>query len=146
MHQASTDDSRSAPTFNRRSTDHIGGQDMPVFPPRHPSDAMIILSLLHEDVKTVKVSITALDDRLSKHMTDETTELAAAIADIMQKSFPEGDPSGHRKHHELSIKAAEDKAAFWKKMREEVSKYGLISLIGWLSFVAWAAFVKGPKA
>lgn len=145
MHPAPPDATHEPPAYKRRATDY-GDEDMPVFPPRHPSDAMIILSLLHEDVKTVKVAVTALDERLSKHMTDETLELAEAIADIMNKSFPEGDPGGHRKHHELSIKAAEDKAAFWRKMREEVSKYGLISLIGWLSFVAWAAFVKGPKA
>ena len=130
--------------LRRRATDY-GDQDMPVFPPRHASEVTVLIHLLHDDIKTVKSGVTALDTRLSKHMTDETLELAEAIANIMNKSFPEGDPQGHRRHHELSIKAAEDKAAFWKKMRDEVAKYGLIGIIGWLSFVAWAAFVKGPR-
>lgn len=145
MHQAPPEDSRETTAFNRRATDY-GDQDMPVFPPKNPSEALMILSLLHDDVKTVKVAVTALDDRLSKHMKDETLELAEAIASIMNKSFPEGDPSGHRKHHEASIKAAEDKAAFWKMLRNEVSKYGLIGIIGWVFVVAWTAFLKGPKA
>lgn len=130
--------------LRRRVTDY-GDQDMPVFPPRHASEVTVLIHLLHDDIKSVKSGVTALDTRLSKHMTDETLELAEAIANIMNKSFPEGDPLGHRRHHELSIKAAEDKAAFWRKMRDEISKYGLIGIVGWLSFVAWAAFVKGPR-
>lgn len=129
----------------RRSTDY-GDQPMPIFPPHPVSEVTVLIHLLHDDIKTVKTGVTALDSRLSKHMTDETLELAEAIAAIMNKSFPEGDPHGHRRHHELSIKAAEDKAAFWKKMRDEVAKYGLIGIVGWLAFVAWAAFVKGPRA
>jgi hypothetical protein len=119
---------------------------MPVFPPHPVSEVTVLIHLLHDDIKTVKSCVATLDGRLSKHMTDETLELAEAIATIMNKSFPEGDPHGHRRHHELSIKAAEDKAAFWKKMRDEISKYGLIGIIGWVAFVAWAAFVKGPRA
>lgn len=144
MHQATPEDQRKPPE-SRRSTDY-GNQEMPIFKANPVSEVTVLLSLLHDDVKTVKVGITALDTRLSNHMKDETLELAEAIASIMNKSFPEGDPLGHRKHHELSIKAAEDKAAFWKRMRDEVTRWGLLGVLGWLSFVAWTAFIKGPRS
>lgn len=125
----------------RRVVDNI---TMDLFPPvEHTMVALI--HLIHSDVKAVKQNVSDLDTKLDNHMKDETLELAEAIAAIMNKSFPEGDPHGHRRHHEASIKAAEDKAEFWKKMKEEISKYGLIGLIGWMSVVAWAAFVKGPQ-
>jgi hypothetical protein len=64
-------------------------------------------------------------------------ELAEAIANIMNKAFPEGDSSGHRIHHEMAIKAAEAKAEFWEKMRFEIFRWGLIGFIGWVVVSLW---------
>lgn len=72
------------------------------------------------------------------------SELAEAITKLMTDSFPEGDPAGHRRYHEASIKAAEDRAEFWKKMRFEVMKYGLPGFIGWVAYLIWQGVLQGP--
>jgi hypothetical protein len=128
--------------LGRRITDK---EDMDLLPVVHEHSVIALVQLIHHDVKNVKLSVNALDDKLDGHMRDETVQLAEAIASIMNKSFPEGDPHGHRKHHELAIKAAEDKAAFWDKMRFELSRLGLAGFTVWALYALWKAFLLGPK-
>ena len=107
---------------------------------RRKNDSLMVL-LMQE----VHAKIEAMDKRLTQHMTDETLVLAEEIAKLMNNAFPEGDPYGHRKKHEADIAAAIDRAAFWKTIRIEIGKYGIIGLLGWLLYAAWIAFLKGPK-
>lgn len=121
-------------------------EDMPVYQNilerrSNPTpDAETILYVMQEINKRVQ----ALDDRLSKQTHDATLKLAEEIATLMCKSFPQGDPDGHRAAHEAWIKREEDKTEFWKKMRFEVSRWGIIGLLGWLAIVAWKAVLQGP--
>ena len=62
------------------------------------------------------------------------------IARLLAESFPAGDHEAHRKYHERLIKADEEKIAFWKKMREELTKWGLIGFCGWFIVFAGHAF------
>lgn len=87
----------------------------------------------------------ALHAQLAEHMIDVKVGLAAAITKLMTESFPEGDPSAHRKLHEEANAAAKAKTAFWQKLLFEITKYGLIGLIGWVAITAWQAFLHGPK-
>lgn len=89
-----------------------------------------ILSLLHQ-----------LRDELRAHMDGEE----ARFDSILQRSFPGGDPIGHRLVHEAQMKAVLDRSAFWSKMRFEITKYGLIGFLGWGVFALWLALLKGPK-
>jgi hypothetical protein len=103
------------------------------------NDAILILvQQVHSDVKE-------FNERLASHMHDETLALAEAVAALMIKSFPEGDPDGHRKGHEAQMIAIEARAEFWKKMLFEVTKYGLLGVIGWLVVKVWIAFLAGPN-
>ena len=86
----------------------------------------------------------AFDKKLTRHMTDETSELAQEITRLMTAAFPDGDPDGHRRHHEAIIVAAEERAAFWKKMREEIGKWGILGVMGFIVIATWAKFVRGP--
>lgn len=115
--------------------------------PERRTETVLLLSMVkdvHDDVKTLHTTITALDLRLTKHMTEETLELAQEISKMMLIAFPEGDPHGHRKLHEADIDRAKARAAFWRKLLEEITKYGLLGLISWLAITAWSAFVQGP--
>lgn len=96
-------------------------------------------------VKQVHEGQQALDEKLTQHMTNETRELAEAVSDMMKRSFPGGDPDGHRRAHEAQIAAIEARAEFWKKLLFELTKYGLIGLAGWLFIIVWTALLKGPK-
>ncbi len=127
------------------TTTHPVGPQEPQ--PERRTETVLLLAMVrdvHSDVKDLHTTITALDTRLTKHMTDETLELAQEISKLMASAFPEGDPTGHRKHHEAVIAKAEARATFWRKMAEEITKYGLIGFLGWLAVTAWQAFLQGP--
>lgn len=100
--------------------------------------------LLLTFVKEILDNQHKLDAKLTDHMTNETQELAEAMAQMMASAFPEGDPDGHRKHHELVIRQAEAKAVFWEKMRFELVRWGLIGFLGWAVYALWHAFLAGP--
>lgn len=73
------------------------------------------------------------------------TSLKNEIRQIAMDAFPEGDAAGHKRYHLASIKAAENKAAFWDKMQFELVRWGLIGFLGWAAYQLWAAFLHGPK-
>ena len=102
------------------------------------------MPVLLELVKQVHASQKDLEKKLTRHMTDETDELAAAIARLMADAFPESDPSGHRLHHELVIKQAEEKAKFWAEMRMAAAKWAGLGLLGFLATAIWTQVLKGP--
>ncbi len=89
-------------------------------------------SELLELIREIHNNQLAMDAELTQHMQEETVELAHEIAQLMIKAFPEGDPDGHRRHHELVIKQAEARTAFWEKMVFEITRWGLIGFLLWL--------------
>lgn len=101
-------------------------------------DAVIAMTQQTHDV------VMSLRKELADHMLNETKELAEMVTSIMQRSFPEGDPEGHRKYHEASIMKAEANAKFWQTMSLELSKYGLLGFLGWALYALWSAFLQGP--
>lgn len=100
-------------------------------------ELLILIQQIHD-------SQSSLDQKLTQHMHDETLELGEELAKLLIRAFPEGDPDGHRAHHEAVIKAAEAKAEFWKKMLFEISRWGLIGFIGWAGLALWNAAISGP--
>ena len=108
---------------------------------RRDSPMPVILELVTQIHKSQK----ALDEKLTQHMTNETTELAEAITRLMSDAFPEGDPEGHRHHHELVIKQAEERAKFWQEMRIAGAKWAGLGVLSFLVLSAWQTFLKGPS-
>ena len=98
---------------------------------------LVLVQTVHEDVKAFK-------KQLDEQRHSEMLALSEAVTDLMIKSFPEGDASGHRLMHEKQMQALENRAEFWKKMLFEVSKYGLIGVIGWMALKLWTAVIAGP--
>jgi hypothetical protein len=93
-----------------------------------------------ELLKNLQQSIDSLNKKFDDHVVTQKEELIT----IVDKAFPEGDPDGHRRHHEAVIKEAEDRAQFWSTMRTELAKWGLIGFSGWIVLMAWQAFLQGP--
>lgn len=103
------------------------------------------LSPVIELVKQIHASQVTLDAKLTRHMSEETHELAEAIADLIKDSFPEGDPSGHRKYHEASIKKAEAQAEFWNDLKKSVARWGVVGVLGFIALASWKALLLGPR-
>lgn len=96
-------------------------------------------------VEQIHASQLSLDAKLTQHMTAETHELAEAITSLMKEAFPDGDPDGHRRRHELELEELKEKTEFWKKMRLALAQWGLLGFVGWLFLTGWNAFLLGPK-
>jgi hypothetical protein len=108
---------------------------------RHQSSAHEMLEL----IRIIHNNQAEMDRKLTLHMKNETQELAEAITKLMSEAFPQGDPYGHRKHHEMVIQQAEERAAFWRTMRVELGKWGLVGFAGWAVYALWQAFLQGPR-
>ena len=106
---------------------------------RRSSDALLVLvQSIHKDLKS-------LDRKLTAHIETEPAEWAAQLESLIGKAFPNGDADGHREAHEAQMTAIRDRAAFWKAMLLEVSKWGVLGVLGWMAYHLWAAFIQGPK-
>jgi len=110
-----------------------------------PPELLMLVQQIHESQMQLQASQDALNDKLTAHMTEEAQELASAIERLMSDAFPAGDPAGHKRYHEAFIQQAEDKAEFWKKMRLELAKWGLLGFLGWAVVTLWQAFLHGPS-
>lgn len=96
-------------------------------PPSERRDDNAMLNMLTQLNETVM----AMRKELSEHMASEPHDIAEAIEEAFQKSFPNGDADGHRRAHEAVIKTVEDKAEFWHDMRKSVMKWGIVGFAIW---------------
>lgn len=77
------------------------------------------------------------DDINNRHVENSSTlevlekDLKVVIdrVDDLAKGFPDGDPEGHRRAHEALIKRAEERAALYRALREELVKRGVLAFI-----------------
>lgn len=97
-------------------------------------------------------ALMAMVEQMNSNVADLRTELAdgmtvqrLALKDSIADAFPEADPVGHRRHHEAVIKAAEERAEFWKTMRVKLASWGLIGFSAWAFYALWQAFLQGPQ-
>ena len=97
-----------------------------------------------QDMDKIAASVSALELTFANHAASTLVEREQIIADLLAKSFPDGDPDGHRRHHEASIKKAEDQAKMWADIRVSTAKWGIFGFLGWVVFTLWTAFVHGP--
>jgi hypothetical protein len=91
-------------------------------------------------VEQTNTNVTSLRTELNEGLASQKQDLQ----DVLIKAFPEGDADGHRRHHEAVIKAAEDKAKFWEKMRYEITRAGLLGFLLWALSAVWQAALQGP--
>lgn len=83
-------------------------------------------------VKSIQHDVHEMKNTLKSHIETEPIEWTNQLRNLMNEAFPSGDPNGHRRFHEAAIEAAEDRAKFWKEMRNALAKWGLIGFALWL--------------
>ena len=98
--------------------------------------------LLH--IKELQATTKDLSAKMNYHHAIFREEVEKSVINVFERSFPEGDPEGHRAHHELVIQREKERVEFWSSMKKEVVKWGLIGVLSFLAYSAWAAFLKGP--
>lgn len=110
-------------------------QQNEVPPDRRNQDALLSM------VATVLEEQRQIGKALADHIADETGQIAAAFA----AAFPDGDAGLHKRRHEADILLLEERAQFWKIMRTEVAKWGLIGFLGFAAVALWQHFLQGPR-
>ena len=100
--------------------------------------------ILLQLVQQIHDSQLEMDRKLTKHMADETTELADAMNKLFADAFPGGDVYGHRQAHIAWIKEVETRTDFYRTLKKELAKWGLLGFAGWALWALWQAFLAGP--
>lgn len=97
---------------------------------------------------TVNTRLTHIEHQLSSltqsivAYMDKQTDIGAAFPKDPHTGEP--DYNGHCSAHEQFIAESKARTEFWKKMRFELTKWGLLGFLGWLLIqVVWPALVKG---
>lgn len=116
-------------------------------PARRKSDQFNYETIAHKvsrmanDLDKITASLSAMEASMLAHMS----ERERIIADLLAKAFPDGDPDGHRRYHEASIKQAEARAKMWADVQVSTAKWGIVGVLGWMVFSLWTAFLQGPS-
>ena len=82
---------------------------------------------------------------LKKHIMDEQGDITSAVANMVTRSFPEGDPEGHKRYHEAVIKQQEAKADLYRFLLKEGLKYGLLTCLCWIGYSIWQGLLLGIR-
>jgi hypothetical protein len=98
--------------------------------------------LLH--IQEMQTAIKEIKNSITYHHGIFEERVEKAVVKVYVSAFPDGDPDGHRKHHELVIKREEEKVAFWQEMRVAGAKWAGMGVLSFLALAAWNAFLQGP--
>ena len=109
------------------------------FVDRRKDDAI----LLH--IKELQAGQKELAAKMNYHHAIFREEVEKSVNRVFERAFPDGDPEGHKQHHELVIKREEERLEFWMSMRKEIGKWGLIGILGFIVVSSWKAFLMGPN-
>lgn len=90
---------------------------------------------------TLAETVAVLDRLLDQKLEGRFAEMER----IIRSGFPADDMAGHRAYHEAVIRRIEERAEFWRKLRLELAKWGLLGFLGWLIVAAWQHLLHGPK-
>lgn len=82
---------------------------------------------IHERFDNMEEKIHHLNDSISAFM---------GKSEVLFDAFPNQDPDGHRRAHEMQIEEARERKEFYATMKKELAKYGLLGFAGWLFFQA----------
>lgn len=121
------------------SIDHLDHIGAPIERRQTESNSM----LLH--IRELQVNVKALDEKMTYHHGVFREEVEKSVERVYATAFPDGDPLGHRKHHELVIQREEARVKFWNEMLLGASKWAGMGVLAFLAHAAWVAFLKGPK-
>ena len=102
------------------------------------SESMLLI------VKDLQHNVKELSAKMNYHHAIFREEVEKSVEKVYIAAFPDGDPDGHRRHHEAVIVKAEAQAALWKEVQSHLIKSGLFAALCWLGYLVWIGILKGP--
>lgn len=110
----------------------------------YKADNTEAIKRLEQSMRYTHATLTESIQRAAEAAESAKISVKDTISEVMEAAYPDGDADGHRHAHEAWIKKTEENAAFWKKMREELTKYGLVAFLGFAAVALWQSFLQGP--
>ena len=110
----------------------------------YKADNAEAMKRMEQSMHYTHATLTESIERAADAAASAKESVKEAVTEGMAAAYPDGDPDGHRRYHEASIQKAEASAAFWLKMKEDITKYGLISFIAFAGIALWNSFLQGP--
>lgn len=99
--------------------------------------------LLH--IQDLKKETAELKAKMNYHHAIFREEMERSVERVFTRAFPDGDPEGHRHHHEIVIAAAQRRLELWDMLKKETAKWGLLGFLAWAGYALWQAFLLGPR-
>lgn len=106
-----------------------------------------------EGYAAVAHAINRLRDEIGQRHVENSSSLEVVEGELkvlinrvddLAKGFPNKDPDGHRRAHEVLIRKTEARAKFYEDLRAELAKKGLWALVigagaglWWIAGVVW---------
>lgn len=106
------------------------------FVERRKSENEAVLLLIAD----LQRSIGLLDKKFTHHHDTYRAEVRQAVEAVHTAAFPDGDPEGHRRHHELVIQREEVRVKFWNEMMLAGAKWMGLGVLGFVGTAIWIAF------
>lgn len=100
---------------------------------------------MEQSMRYTHATLTEATNRAAVAAETAKESVRTIVAEAMSDAFPDGDSAGHREAHEAWIKKVEESAAFWRQMRGDLIKYGLIAFLGFAVVAIWQSLLKGPS-
>ncbi|WP_175982547.1 hypothetical protein [Caballeronia zhejiangensis] len=102
-----------------------------------------------DGLNAVADALNKLRDEIGQRHVENTSSIEVIEKDLkvviervddLTKGFPDGDPEGHRRAHEVLIRKAEARAKFYEDLRAKLVERGLLALLGLLGVALWQYF------
>ena len=94
-------------------------------------------TLLH--IQEIQGHVKDLTEKMAAHHSGFREEVEKAVERVYVSAFPDGDPTGHRLHHELVMRREEERLEFWKEMRTAGAKWLGLGVLGFVATAVWIA-------
>ena len=117
---------------------------LPSQPDLRVSEIGSVLILMHELKLDFASRMNNFEASLKEHMTDESLELAESVHTAMTRAFPNADAESHKAYHELLMRKMEAQTRLREKLVEEITRWGIIGILGFVAYSTWIMFLKGP--
>jgi phage-related minor tail protein len=112
----------------------------------HKHESTKAIERLEQSMRYTHATLTESIQKASAAAEAAKESVKTNVEEAMHSAFPFGDSDAHRKVHENYIREAEERVKFWKKLRDELAKYGLLAFFGFAAVALWKHFLQGPHA
>jgi len=90
-----------------------------------PEEVVALLQIIASRQTEVLSRVDSNERKFETHLLEERERIDRILSD----AFPNGDPNGHRKAHEIMIQSETERAKFYSDLRNELFRRGIFWIL-----------------